>query len=164
MSRKADFKASLEFARNYTDELLKKFETPKDLIHQVHPDTNHALWFAGHIANTDNYFIGLLAPDKAVEKQGYQELFGGGSKPCADLEHYPAPQEILAYLKERRQTLLGVLDALPEEDLDKETPEDAPDFVPTLAAVFRILSWHEGLHAGQASVVHRSLGRAPVLG
>ncbi len=164
MGRKEDFKASLGFARNYTDELLKKFETPKELVHQVHPDTNHALWCAGHIANTDNYALGFLAPDKAVEKPGFKDLFGQNSKPVGDLSKYPDPTEVFAYLKERRETLLGVLDGFSEQDLDKETPDDAPEFMPTMAAVLRVITWHEGLHAGQASVAHRSLGRAPVLG
>ena len=164
MSRKEDFKASLGFARNYTDQLLQKFETPEDFVHQVHPDANHALWCAGHIANTDNFAIGFLAPDKVVEKPGYQELFGRESKPIGDVSKYPAPAEVLAYLKDRRETLLGILDSLSEQDLDKETPEDAPEFMPTLAAIFRVIVWHEGLHSGQVSVAHRSLGRSPVLG
>ena len=93
-----------------------------------------------------------------------KDLFGGGSKPVADASVYPSAAKVRAYLKDRRETLLAVLEGVSEEDLDKAAPDDAPEFLPTVESIFRVLAWHEGLHAGQVSVAHRSLGRPPILG
>jgi hypothetical protein len=157
-------KDGLEMARNYTDGLFSQFQSADEWVHQPHPQANHALWCAGHLAATDDFAISLLAPDQVSPREGYKELFGGGSTPVADAAKYPSPAEILDYLKERRAALIGVLAGLSEADLSKPTPDDAPDFMPTVEAVFRIVTWHEGLHAGQASIAHRSLGKAPVMG
>ena len=154
----------LNGARRYTEALIEKFATPEEWVAQPYPGANHALWCIGHIAGTDNMCLSILAPEKAREMKGYKELFGGGSTPQADVSAYPPVEEVLAYFRERRETLLEVFAGLTDDDLDRETPEGAPDFLPTVGAVFNIAIWHEGLHAGQASIAHRSLGKPPVMG
>ena len=44
---------------------LADFKTPEQWVFQVHPHCNHALWFAGHMATSDNFFLSLVAPEKA---------------------------------------------------------------------------------------------------
>ena len=162
MSAKQRMRGRLEFARNFTEGLLDKFKESKDYTYQVHPNANHALWFAGHVAASDNFFISIVEPAKAVEKEGWGALFGMGSQPTSDPAAYPAPEEVLTYMRERRETLLEVLDALSEEDLAKSTPEGTPDFLPDIASVFEMAAWHEGMHAGQVTIASRGLGNRPV--
>lgn len=162
MSAKERMRGQLEFARNFTEGLLQNFKEPADFTFQVHPKANHAMWFAGHIAHSDNFFISIIDPSKAVEKEGFGELFGMGSQPTSDPSAYPSPEEVLSFLRERRETLLEVLDSLSDEDLAKATPEGTPDFLPDVSSVFEMAAWHEGLHAGQATVASRGLGNRPV--
>jgi hypothetical protein len=162
MSAKQRMRGRLEFARGFSESLLKKFKSPADFTHQVHAHANHALWFAGHIAQTDNFFIAITAPSKAVEKARYSELFGMGSQPTSDPAAYPPVEEVLDYMRERRKTLLDVLDSLSEEDLAKPTPEGTPAFLPDIASVFETAAWHEGMHAGQVTIASRSLGNTSV--
>jgi hypothetical protein len=164
MSTKQHLRSQLEFARNFSESLLEKFKTPADFTHQVHPNANHALWFAGHISQTDNFFLTIIDPSKAVEKESYGKLFGMGSQPTSDPADYPSPEEVLTYMRERRETLLEVLDALSEEDMAKATPEGTPDFLPNICSVFEMASWHEGMHAGQVTIASRSLGNQSVFG
>ena len=67
-------------------------------------------------------------------------------------------------MRERRQTLLVVLESMSDEELQRTTPPGTPDFLRDYAAVFQTASWHEGLHSGQVSVTHRALGHKPVTG
>lgn len=164
MSRTVFAKEALDFARGYTEGLLSQFQTPEEWVYQPHEHANHALWCAGHIARADNMAIRFIAPDKARDPEGHAELFGRGSQPTADASRYPSADEVLAYLRERRQTLLELLAGLSDADFDKSTPDDAPDFVPTIGSLFRLLVWHEGLHAGQASIASRGLGKPSVVG
>ncbi len=85
-----------------------------------------------------------------------------GSQPSSDPSNYPAPEEVLDYMRDRRKVLLGLLEGLSEDDLAKATPETAPDFLPDVASIFELVAWHEGLHSGQVSVARRGLGQAPV--
>ena len=159
---KESLERQLVTSRNYVEGLLAGFKKPEEWTHQVHPEANHAMWFAGHIAGADNYFIGLLGgPDRTIA--GYKEKFGGGSQPSPRPADYPPADEVLEYLRERRQTLLKLLAEKSEADLSKPAPAGLPPMVSDIAGVFSLVSWHEGLHAGQVSVARRSLGQPPVM-
>ncbi len=164
MTRKEFIKEALDFSRGFTNQLLDKFESDSDWMYQAHPEANHAMWCAGHLALTDDWFVSTLAPDKAIDTTEAQKLFGSGTKPVNDAAIYPSPKEVRKRLDEGRARLLSVLDGLSEADLDKPTPEGTPEFLPTVESVFKLATFHEGLHAGQATIAHRGLGRPPIMG
>ncbi len=164
MSRQDRLKTSLTQAREMTEGIFASLNSPEDWTHQVHPKANHPLWIAGHLGHADNFFLSLIAPEKAVEKEGWGEKFGMGSQPTSDPDAYPPAAEVLDYLRERRETLLEVLAGLSAEDLTKSTPEGTPEFLSDVEQVFEVAIWHEGVHSGQLTVAHRSLGNAPLFG
>jgi uncharacterized damage-inducible protein DinB len=164
MSLKSHLRQALVSTREFSERLLQAFHTPEEWTHQVHAQSNHALWFVGHIGNTDNFFVGVIAPERAVPRAGYRERFGPGSQPTNRPADYPAPDEVLAYMRERRAVLLSLLDEMDEARLETPTPKGSPEFIPDFASVFRTAGWHEGVHAGQLTVVRRALGHPPLMG
>lgn len=164
MSLKERLQRQLLSTRQMSEKLLADFQTPEQWLHQVHPGSNHALWFVGHMANTDNFLLSLAAPGQAISLEGFNNRFGMGSQPTGVPADYPQPEEVLATMRERRAKLLAVLESMTDEDLAGKTPAGAPDFLPDIASVFELGIWHEGLHAGQLSVVRRSLGHKPIVG
>jgi uncharacterized damage-inducible protein DinB len=162
MDHKERLRRQLTSVRAGSERLLADFRTPQEWTFQVHPACNHALWFAGHMTTIDNFFLSLVAPEKARQLPGFQAKFGMGSQPTSDSTAYPPPEEVLAAMRERRQTLLETLDELSEEDLAKKTPAGAPDFLPDIASVFELAVWHEGQHSGQLTVARRALGHPPL--
>lgn len=163
MSSKDCLRHQLVSARNYSEEALKAFRSPQQWVHQIHPGANHALWFAGHMAVNDNFFLSLIAPEKVSNNDGYGALFGVGSQPTNDPTDYPPPEEVLAYMRDRRRALLEVFDSQTEDDLAQKTADGAPDFLSDVGTVYQTAVWHEGLHSGQLSMVRRALGIGPVL-
>ena len=153
----------LQSARGFTVRILEDFQKPEDWVAQICNQTNHALWFIGHMAVTDNFFISLLAPEKAETKDNFQELFGLGSTPSSKLEDYPPIEEVRAYMDDRRQVLLEILSSYSDADLATKTPEGTPEFLADYGQVFETAIWHEGLHSGQLTMVRRSLGHQPAL-
>jgi len=164
MSLQDRLRQQLVSTRQFTERLLEAFETPEQWTFQVLPGSNHALWFAGHIGHADNFFISLLAPDQAVSRPGWGELFGMGSQPSPKVEEYPPVPEILSYLRERRETLLALLDRYDDGALATKTPPKTPEFLADYGSIFQMASWHEGMHAGQLTVARRALGHGPVMG
>lgn len=163
MSGKECLRQQLVSARRYSEEALKAFQTPEQWVHQIHAGANHALWFAGHMAVNDNFFISLIVPEKSYEKEHYAALFGVGSQPTGDPGDYPPPAEVLGYMRDRRRVLLEVFDTLSETDLARKTADGAPDFLSDIGTVYQTAVWHEGLHSGQLSMVRRALGIGPVM-
>ena len=162
MEIKQRLKRRLEFSRDMADQMLEAFTTPEQWTYRPHESSNHALWFVGHMGTTDNFFLGMVDPSRTVEKDSYGEMFGMGSTPTSNPADYPPTEEVVAFMRDRRQAMLDALDALSEDDLAKSTPEGSPDFLPDLAAVFEMAAWHEGMHIGQLSVARRGLGHAPL--
>ncbi|MBA2113677.1 DinB family protein [Bremerella alba] len=153
----------LESARGFTTRILADFQKQEDWVAQVCNQSNHALWFIGHMATTDNFFVSLLAPEKADAKENYQEMFGLGSTPSTKLEDYPPIADVRGYMDDRRQVLLEILASLSDEDLATKTPDGTPDFLADYGQVFETAIWHEGLHSGQLTMVRRSLGHKPAI-
>lgn len=163
MSTKARLMGQLTRSRGLLEKVLADFHSPQEWTHQVHPRANHALWVAGHLTTVDNFFISLVAPNKAKDLPGYQEKFGMGSQPTSDAAAYPAPNEVLENLRERRNTLLGVLEGMSDEQLAEKMPPGSPDFFTDQASAFEMAAWHEGMHTGQATVARRALGHPPLM-
>jgi hypothetical protein len=164
MSLKDRLRRQLVNTRQLSERLLADFRTPAEWVHQVHPGCNHALWFAGHMANTDNFLLSLVAPDKSVAMGEFGRQFGMGSQPVSEPEQYPPHEQVVETMRERRRTLLNALEELPESDLSRQTPQGSPEFLPDLASVFEMANWHEAMHAGQLSVARRALGHKPLSG
>jgi len=122
MPQSCRLKCQLEKVRKLSEEILTSCSSPDEWVHQVHSKANHALWFMGHMAMTDNYLLSVVAPEKQRDLPGYAERFGMGSVPVSDADSYPRPEDVLATMRERRQALLEVLDHGPGE-----RPERLPD-------------------------------------
>lgn len=155
-------KSQLQRARQLSESYLASFRTPQEWTHQVHPGTNHALWFAGHMAMADNYFLTVVSPARAKKLDAFEAPFGMKSQPTANPADYPPPEEVLAAMRDRRAALLAALEELSDERLAEKLPQPSQLFT-DLASVFELAIWHEGLHAGQISLVRRSLGHSPVM-
>ena len=164
MSQIERFHRQLVSARQLSEAMLSDFKTPEDWTRQVHSECNHALWFAGHMATVDNFFLSLIAPDKAIDLAPLQPLFGMGSHPTNNPADYPPPEEILAIMRERRATLLAVLDGFSDADMSQSLPKGTPAFLSDICSVFETAIWHEGMHSGQLSITRRTLGFQPVMG
>lgn len=164
MGLRERIRQQLVSAREVSERFLADFQTPQQWLFQIHPGTNHALWFAGHMAQTDNFFVSLVDPSKAVSRDGWGDMFGMGSQPTNNPDDYPSPESVVEFMRDRRAALLAALDALDEAELDTPTPDGAPAFLADYGMVFQAAAWHEGMHAGQLSMVRRAMGHSPVLG
>ena len=161
MSFKERLKRQLVTARQTSEGFLADFKAPEEWVKQVHCEANHALWFAGHMGISDNFFISVVAPEKAIKNLEMETRFGIGSHPTDRVADYPAVETVLNFMRERRATLLGVLDSLNDDDLARPTPKGTPEFLSDVGSVFETAIWHEGLHSGQLSVARRALGHKP---
>jgi uncharacterized damage-inducible protein DinB len=150
----------LNKSRGFVHTLAKDIDESNQL-HQPVPNGNHCLWILGHLAVTDNGMIGQIDESKQADKEGYWDLFGMGSQPTADADRYPSRQEVEAYLTERRETMLSLVEGLSDEGLAGPTSGFFTAVAPTLGGLLLMAATHDGFHNGQLSVIRRSLGMQP---
>ena len=162
MELKERLRRSLSYSRKFTAKILSELETPADWLRRPLPGTNHAMWIAGHLALADNFFAGLIDLDKQITMENYSPLFGKGTAPLDDVDSYPPINEVLAKMEDRRSAILNLLEACKEDDFRRSTPDQAPPFMFDVGAVFQMAAWHESLHTGQLTIIHRSLGKTPL--
>ena len=164
MSIKANVVYSLNQARKMTESLIEKLEAPSDWLAQPCDKANHPLWVIGHLALADNLFASMMAGEEKSFPEGWSELFWFGSEVYSDDSKYPAVEEVLTFFRKQRERLLEVVDGLSDEFLAGPTPEDGMFAdAPNMAQMLIFASFHEGIHFGQFTVAHRSLGHAPMM-
>lgn len=151
-------------ARSYSESLLASFKSPADWTYQLFPGANHALWFAGHMGVTDDFFLNTVSPGTSKIPEGYSALFGMGSTPSPKLEDYPPVDVVLAFMRERRKALAEQILAMSNGQLASKLPAGSPDFFTDFSSVFEMATWHEGMHSGQLSMTRRALGHPPIMG
>ncbi len=155
--------AALKFSR---DVLLKMLDSiPADKVTaQPVKECNHALWVAGHVADTDDFFVRTLTGKPSGLPAGWSEKFSGGSKPVDDPKAYPALAEVKRVLADRREALIAYFRSLDRATLQAAPPEKVKFFGATQAAIPASIAWHEGLHTGQITMCRKGLGMGPLFG
>lgn len=155
--------SALQLARRATLGLIE--EIPEDkLCTQVCEGGNHPKWVLGHLAWTDNYFLGKFAKQPSRLPDGWEDKFQMGSKPNPNAADYPPLGELQDVLAASREALIAWFAGLDEKQAAAELGDDFKTFAPTLGHLASSLAWHEGLHAGQISAVRRYLGFGPKMG
>lgn len=152
--------ATLAFARKQTLAFLEDI-TQAQAVHQPFPGANHAAWIAGHIAWADDFFLTTLKPRKAVLPETYTKLFGMGSTPTADASTYPKLEQLREKLSQLREEMVAWFGNMPEQQLHASLPKEFDGFAENFAMLMSTISWHEGMHAGQLTVLRKSLGMKP---
>jgi len=153
----------LALSRNGTERLLE--DIPEDkLVYQPVPAANHALWVIGHLTWADDLFADHFDHAGRRIPESYAKLFGTGSKPVNDAAAYPPPAEVRRHFAAARKRLIEGVTNATQEVLDEPLPEGFGDFAPNKIALLFSTAWHEGVHAGQLTVIRKSLGMAPKFG
>ncbi len=155
--------AAMAFARRNTLAFVEDVPDEK-LCHQPVPGANHAAWVLGHLAYSDDVFVSGVGGRPVKCSEAWQKQYGMGSTPTASRSAYPSKAELMDQLAARRADLVAWFQSLNEEQLAAPLPEGWTDFAPNQAAFPAAIVWHEGMHAGQLTVVRKSLGIPPKMG
>lgn len=144
---------NLDFNRTRTLDLLdrvaKEPDPQKVLGWRPGLGRAHLAWQLMHIGVTEEIFATeRLAPHKTGEFQELWPRFRGGSTPDDDI---PTVDEIRGVLAESRAHLAATLREIGDDRL-AEIPAGWAQRKLTHEEIFRLVSWHEGHHQGQAHI------------
>ena len=155
--------ASLSFARRMTLKLLDG--TPEDhWFHIPIPSGNHAAWIAGHVAWEDDDLLKSLVKERGSKlPQAWHDGFGQGSVPAPNPADYPSITELHETLASCREDLIDFFISSVDQ-LRDPLPEKWHTFAKDLSSMMHGVSAHEMLHAGQLTVIRKSLKLDPIFG
>ncbi|MEM8757132.1 MAG: DinB family protein [Planctomycetota bacterium] len=153
----------MDFARRATLGFLDGIEG-EDLVRAFAEGGSHAAYIAGHIAFTDDMTLKMLAHRDPTLTEAQQKLFDGRVTPSNSQSDYPAKQEILSVMAAVREDLIGYFSGLSNAELTAPVEGPLAQFGDTRAKLMASIAWHEGMHAGQLTVIRRQLGLPRVFG
>lgn len=155
--------AALGFSRRITTSLLG--DIPEDrLTFQPVAGANHALWVLGHIGVADAFFLKEAAGLETPDLNRWRSLFFAGSNPLPRLIDYPPASEVRRLFDCSRERLIAWAGSLSESQLAAPLPDSIRNFGGSPALLLGNLAVHEGLHAGQLTVIRKALGLTPKFG
>lgn len=155
---------AIAFALTTSQTMLKRFVAdlgPQDYLHRPTPQANCAAWIVGHLALSDRGTlkrIGAPLPDLPA---GFEHRFSR-EQGCPQAAEFGDASQLIAVFDEHRHRLIAAVKALPAEVLDKPLEKPHPMFR-TVGELVTFMALHSTMHAGQISIIRRSLGRPPLV-
>lgn len=134
--------------------------TDQELLHRPAKGANHINWQLGHLIQSENEMINIVAPGSMPPlPAGFAEKYTKDTAASDNAASFLKKAELLKVFEEQRAGTLKALDKVSEADLDKPT---GVEYAPTAGAMFSMQGTHWVMHAGQWAVVRRQLGRKPL--
>ncbi len=159
-------KDAIRSSANFSSMVLKSYVSDlddADLMRRPGEGCNHLAWQLGHLISSEVQLLERVAPGKGIElPAGFAEAHSKEACSNDDPANFHGKQAYIDLYDRVREASLAALDAFPESDLDKETPEDFRSFCPTNGDLFTLIATHPMMHAGQFVIVRRQLGK-PIL-
>lgn len=155
----------IDFARRYTLALIADV-ADDDWFRMPAGIHTHVGWQIGHLAVAEYGLClfrlrGRREGDAELLSSTFRKQFSKGSRPQAEGEPYPSPEEIRGVLHAVHQQALQELAGYTEADLEAPVEEPYALFPNKLGALY-FCSLHEMMHAGQIGVLRRLLGKTPL--
>jgi uncharacterized damage-inducible protein DinB len=159
MNAKEALKIAIDVGRmislGYVEDL-----TDQELLHRPAKGANHINWQLGHLIQSENEMINIVAPGTMPPlPAGFAEKYTKDTATSDDASKFLKKAELIKAFEEQRAGTLKALEKCSDADFDKST---GVEYAPTVGTMFSMQGTHWVMHAGQWAVVRRQLGRKPL--
>ncbi len=163
MNAREAIKASIHTADMISKMYLEDL-TEDEMMHRPHAKCNHIKWQLGHLIAADNMMINGCCPSALPElPEGFEDKYSKETSASDNAADFHSKAELMELFASQREAALSTLDALTDDDLNKDAPESMKSYAPSFGAAFSMLGIHWTMHSGQWAVIRRQLGREPMM-
>src|SRR5262245_35730471 len=135
---------------------------PEEFFHQPVPGANHAAWIVGHLARTARQACeGLGLQDLPPLPQDWDADYRITKTMAPAGQKAGDPKELLRLFDLHEDRLIAGLKHVDAAKLAEPPSFQSPLFS-NRGQMIHFLSMHAAMHAGQLSVIRRSLGKPPI--
>jgi hypothetical protein len=148
---------SRSMVHRFTDDL-----TPEEFLHRPTPKANCPAWLIGHLALADRRtLIRLGASDLPNIPDGFEKQFSR-DEGCPQADKFGDVAILLPIFDAHRDRLIDAVKRATPEQLNKPLEKAMPMFK-TVGEMINFMSLHSAMHAGQITIIRRSLGKPPLI-
>lgn len=135
---------------------------PHEFEHQPHPGANCVAWILGHLTLVDRRQLTWLGvTDLPPLPDGFEERFKTTRTTAGEQKGYGDPAELVGLFDAHRQRLIECLPTVDPARFTQPPSFQTPMFADCGEATL-FMGLHVAMHAGQISLIRRSLGYPPV--
>ncbi len=142
--------------RRYVEDL-----TPQEYLHRPAPRANCVAWLIGHLTLSDRNLLKRLNAPLPELPEGFEHRFSR-DEGCPQAGEFGDVSRLIPLFDEHRDRLVAAVKAAPPELLDKPLDKPHPMFS-TVGEVAAFMALHGAMHAGQITIIRRSLGKPPLI-
>ena len=136
--------------------------TPQEYLHRPSPKANCAAWTIGHLVLTDRRCLGTLGvTDLPALPEGFEKIFGR-DEASAQAATFGDVSILMPLFDQHRNRLIEAVKSAPAEQLSKALEKPHPMFA-SAGEQAMFMALHTSMHAGQITLIRRSLGRPPIV-
>jgi hypothetical protein len=134
--------------------------TPQDYLHRPTPQANCAAWIIGHLTLSERAALKALGGPLPELPEGYERRFSR-DEGCPQAAEFGDTSRLVDLFDEHRTRLIAAVRAATPEQLAKPLDKPRPLFS-TVGEMAQFMALHGAMHAGQISMIRRTLGRPPL--
>lgn len=161
MTPKEPIRQVVELCHTVTEGYVTDLQD-KDLFVRSVPNSNHIAWQLGHLISSDYHMLTAIGQKAPTLPAGFVEAHTKETSTSDNPAKFFKKSEYLELAGKMKAAALAAIDAIPEKDLDKPSPEEMRNYAPDHAAVLSLLGTHWLMHAGQFVPIRRKLGKPPL--
>jgi len=135
-----------------------------ELMTRPAPGCNHLAWQLGHVISSNAKLLDAICPGNAAAlPEEFGEHHAKENRDSNDVSQFCTRDQYLELLTEMRAATRSALAALPDEELEKPSPEWLRPRFPRVLDVFTLIGAHPLMHAGQFVPLRRAAGKPVVI-
>jgi len=136
--------------------------TPQEYLHRPTPKANCVAWTIGHLTLSDrNVLKRLGVSDLPPLPDGFEKRFSRDAG-CPEASEFGDVSQLLPLFNQHRQRLIDAVKRATPQQLSAPLEKPHPMFA-NAGEMALFMSAHAAMHAGQVTIVRRSLGRPPLI-
>jgi hypothetical protein len=133
-----------------------------DWLHRPSPKANCAAWIVGHLILADRRPMGLLgASDLPTLPEGFEKRFAR-DETAPGAADFGDTSILVPLFDRQRERFIDAVTRADESLLNKPVEKPTPRYG-TVGELAAYMALHASMHAGQITLIRRSLGRPPIV-
>jgi uncharacterized damage-inducible protein DinB len=136
--------------------------TPAEYLHRPCGGANCVAWLIGHLVISERSALGRVGmTDVPPLPEGFEKRFARDAE-APKAEAFGDVSILLPLFNQHRQLLIDTVKGMPVEKLEQPLEKPHPMFG-NIWSVVNFMALHVSMHAGQITIIRRSLGRPPLM-